>query len=161
MGDRTLATRVAVGGRWYGPEDGPIPDEVAAKIRNPKVWASAGDAQTSKKAAKAGAPTGARLARAVSVGGRWYGPDDEIPADVAAKIRNPKAWADGVMPDSYDNGGFLAPASEKLAEGDGLVAGDTGTGDDLEETSGTAMAAPLEEEPQEDPKPRKAAAKKS
>lgn len=34
-----------------------------------------------------------RLAGFVHVDGRVYGPDDEVPAAVAKRIVNPKAWA--------------------------------------------------------------------
>jgi hypothetical protein len=30
----------------------------------------------------------------VSVDGTWYGPDSDVPDEVAAKITNPKAWAE-------------------------------------------------------------------
>lgn len=52
-----------------------------------------------KKVAKAvAAPTEAKavskkLAAFVQVDGVVYGPDDSVPADVAKKITNPKAWA--------------------------------------------------------------------
>lgn len=36
-----------------------------------------------------------KLATFVHVNGSVYGPDDEVPADVAKEITNPKAWADG------------------------------------------------------------------
>jgi hypothetical protein len=39
----------------------------------------------------------------VFVENEWYGPAygnaDQVPADIAAKIPNPKAWADGELPD--------------------------------------------------------------
>lgn len=34
----------------------------------------------------------------VSVDGTWYGPDSDIPDEVAAKIANPKVWAEGSAP---------------------------------------------------------------
>jgi hypothetical protein len=37
---------------------------------------------------------GRRLSGYVHVGGRMYGPDDDVPSDVAARITNPKAWAE-------------------------------------------------------------------
>ncbi len=92
---RKLATRVAVAGRWYGPGDD-IPDDVAAQIRNPKAWAS--DMDTDAPQPEPGTSTGARLASRVQVDGRWYGPDDEVPDAVAARIKNPKAWAGGMPP---------------------------------------------------------------
>lgn len=36
-----------------------------------------------------------KLATYVHVNGTVYGPDDDVPADVAKEITNPKAWADG------------------------------------------------------------------
>ncbi|MFG1872147.1 hypothetical protein [Micromonospora arborensis] len=41
-----------------------------------------------------------RLATYVHVGGKRYGPEDEIPSEVAQKITNPKAWADVDPPSS-------------------------------------------------------------
>ncbi len=35
-----------------------------------------------------------KLATFVHVNGSVYGPDDDVPADVAALISNPKAWAE-------------------------------------------------------------------
>ena len=100
---RKLAKRVFVDGQWWGP--GPVPDEVAEKIRNPKVWASddesaGGGEPTDGDGAreKAGTRSGARLARTVHVDGRPYGPGDQIPDEVAARIRNPRAWEGGVLP---------------------------------------------------------------
>lgn len=36
-----------------------------------------------------------KLATYVHVDGVAYGPDSDVPADVAKQITNPKAWADG------------------------------------------------------------------
>lgn len=36
-----------------------------------------------------------KLATYVHIDGVAYGPNDDVPADVAKKITNPKAWADG------------------------------------------------------------------
>lgn len=35
---------------------------------------------------------GKKLATFVTVDGTQYGPDDDVPADVAEKIENPDAW---------------------------------------------------------------------
>lgn len=35
---------------------------------------------------------GKKLATFVHVDGQAYGPEDDVPADVAKKIENPKAW---------------------------------------------------------------------
>jgi hypothetical protein len=39
-----------------------------------------------------------RLCAYVHVDGRVWEPGDEPPPEVAARIPNPKAWADGVLP---------------------------------------------------------------
>ena len=44
-----------------------------------------------------------KLATYVRVDGTAYGPNDDVPADVAKQITNPKAWADGSA-DSDDAG---------------------------------------------------------
>ena len=36
---------------------------------------------------------GKRLNQFVEVGGVWYGPEDDVPDDVAEKISNPTVWA--------------------------------------------------------------------
>lgn len=97
---KTLVTRVSVLGTWYGPGDD-VPDDIAARITNPKAWTTADQDATADAATRAerpGTPQGARLAGRVSVSGAWYGPDDTIPADIAAKITNPKAWEGGKLP---------------------------------------------------------------
>lgn len=43
-----------------------------------------------------------RLATFVHVGNSVYGPDDEIPAEVATLITNPAAWADTPGADESD-----------------------------------------------------------
>lgn len=107
MGKR-LNQFVEVAGTWYGPEDD-VPEDVAEKIQNPKVWADDNPSGTGgngdNKAVKAGTPSGARLAMYVDVGGDTYGPDDPVPDDVAAKITNAAAWVDGKLP----------PAAEQTA----------------------------------------------
>ncbi len=117
---RLLARRVSVGGQWYGP--GPVPDDIAAKITNPKAWMA--DSEATDEVAEvfdrvSGTSSGAQLARRVNVDGRWYGPDSEVPDNVAAKIRNPKAWADGVLPSLHDKGGSLPPATGVAVQADG------------------------------------------
>lgn len=100
---KQLVKPVYAGGQWWAAGAEP-PQEVADTIRNPKAWSTGEDAgaeQASGPARHTG--DGPRLAGPVNIGGVWYGPDDEVPADVAARIRNPKAWADGVMP-SADKG---------------------------------------------------------
>lgn len=117
---RLLKGRVSVSGRWYGP--GPVDDDIAAKITNPKAWVSDDDVDDEVAAVYdrvSGTSTGARLARRVNIGGRWYGPDSEIPDDIAAKITNPKAWEGGKLPALYDNGGELPAGEVKWAGGEG------------------------------------------
>ncbi len=48
-----------------------------------------------------------KLTAFVNVDGTWYGPADDVPAEVAAKIQNPKAWAAGSAP---------APAAAPVAD---------------------------------------------
>lgn len=96
---KQLRTSIEVGGVWYRPGarvGKEIPAEVAELIRNPKAWEdSAGGELPAPETAK---PVGARLATSVDVDGRWYRPGDKIPADVAARITNPKAWEGGKLP---------------------------------------------------------------
>ncbi len=35
-----------------------------------------------------------KLATNVFVDGKWYGPEDDVPADVAKQIENPDVWAE-------------------------------------------------------------------
>lgn len=47
-----------------------------------------------------------KLARYVTVGGKTYGPKDDVPADVLARIKNPKAFVpQGDTPDGEDYSG--------------------------------------------------------
>jgi len=41
----------------------------------------------------------------VEVDGTWYGPDDDVPADVAEKITNPKVWTGARLARHVDVGG--------------------------------------------------------
>jgi hypothetical protein len=44
-----------------------------------------------------------RLGRHVTIGGKTYGPKDDLPPEVAEQIRNPKAWIpDGEAPEEDD-----------------------------------------------------------
>lgn len=101
---KTLARAVNVDGEWYYP-GGDVPDDVAERITNPKAWKSGDDLADKRDedgAVKpAGTADGAVLARTVHVDGVAYGPGDPVPDDVAKKIRNPKAWDGGKLPD-YD-----------------------------------------------------------
>jgi hypothetical protein len=107
---RKLATRVAINGKWYGPDDD-VPDDVAEKITNPKVWAVDTDDDTTPAAQvkEAGTSSGARLATRVAIAGKWYGPDDPVPDDVAVQITNPKAWEGGKPPTLQES----APSGER------------------------------------------------
>ncbi len=121
--NRKLARHVTVDGVTYGPDDD-VPADAMAKITNPKAWqpldvepAEAGDAKPSK----AGTAGGARLATAVTVGSRTYLPTAPIPDDVAAQIRNPKAWEGGKVPTARSGKGDTE--TDKPAEaGTGRVA---------------------------------------
>ncbi len=56
--------------------------------------------------------TGAKkLAGFVTVNGTTYGPDDDLPADVAKQIDNPKAW--GEQPDDEGKAPAKKAASSK------------------------------------------------
>ncbi len=103
MGDTTvrrLAGPVTVGGRTYRPDDD-LTDDVIAQIRNPKAWAVDPEEAAAEAARPkvGGTASGARLATRVTVNGRTYTPDDELPDDVAVQIRNPKVWEGGKVPD--------------------------------------------------------------
>lgn len=56
-------------------------------------------------AAKKKAESGKRLATYVHVDGAVYGPDDEVPAEVAEQITNPKAWASEDAEQESDSSG--------------------------------------------------------
>lgn len=133
---RVLRTSVYAGGQWWKAGSTP-PDDIAGKITNPKAWTTATDeeADQADKAANAGTSTGARLARRVTVGGAWYGPDDPIPDEVAAKVRNPKAWEGGELP-------TLPTASASTATGDqgGAPTADRTGGDGGDNPTGTDPA---------------------
>lgn len=54
----------------------------------------------------------ARLGSYVHVDGVVYGPDDDVPDEVAARIVNSAAWVDGVMPTVPDDVGSVSPGSD-------------------------------------------------
>ncbi len=100
---RVLASAVYAAGQWWKAGSTP-PDDVAEKITNPKAWTDAPDESAKNETdTKAGTASGARLVRRVAVAGKWYGPDDEIPDDVARQIRNPKVWEGGELPELSPN----------------------------------------------------------
>lgn len=112
---RRLTKFVEVDGTWYGPDDD-VPADVAEKIQNPRLWAgepdqAEGDGDEQESRAKAGTPSGHRLARHVEVDGTWYGPDSYVPDKVAAKVTNAKAWEGGKLPASAQ-----ATAQEQAAQ---------------------------------------------
>lgn len=134
---KKLARPVTVAGVTYHPGD-PIPAEALAKITNPKAWVALDEnAEEPNPSGPAGTASGHRLAGTVTVGGKSYGPKDFIPDDVARKIRNPKAWEGGTLPD-------LSPATpaaaEPLAGEDGGDGGGDGGGPD-DKPRGTKAAA--------------------
>lgn len=59
----------------------------------------------------------------VPVGMDWvvYGPDDEVPAEHAALITNPKAWADGELPSGSEvaDGSASDEAPPRAGKGSG------------------------------------------
>jgi hypothetical protein len=61
---------------------------------------------------------GRKLAGYVHVGGMLYGPDDDVPADVAKKITNPKAWEGGTAASPAEEAvdGAAAPAKKSAAK---------------------------------------------
>ncbi len=97
---RRLAGPVTVGTKTYRPGDD-LPPEVVEQIRNPKAWAVDPEvaAEEAAKPKVGGTAAGARLSGNVTVGGKTWRPDDPLPDDVAAQIRNPKAWEGGTLPD--------------------------------------------------------------
>lgn len=61
----------------------------------------------------------ARLAGFVHVDGVVYGPGDSVPADVARRITNPKAWEGGVPPSLDDEATAGADVAEPPRSGAG------------------------------------------
>ena len=59
----------------------------------------------------------ARLRTFVHVGGRAYGPGVDVPADVAAKITNPKAWDGDPPTPSQDHRGGGEGSGGSSSEG--------------------------------------------
>jgi hypothetical protein len=135
---KQLKTAVEVDGRWYKAGDRPgeeITDEDVEKIRNPKVWEYTDGTEPDRNPAK---PVGAQLVKRVDVDGVWYGPGDEIPADVAAKIRNPKVWEGGKVPETATTENVAArdePATTASGEQDrgGDAEGRAATADTAEQ----------------------------
>lgn len=136
---RRLAAPVYVNDRWYTPSDD-VPDDVAARITNPKAWAV--DSGSAENTEQDNAPrAGARLASRVNVGGTWYGPADEVPLDVAVRITNPKAWEGGRVPDEVAAAakraaGTSSGTSETSGAGTGDTGGDGGGATPTPDTSG-------------------------
>lgn len=135
MANRKLAGAVHIGGKWYQAGD-EVPDDVAAQITNPKLWATAeggeeGDAGTAVARTEPGTASGARLTGRVNVAGRWYGPYDPIPDDVAAQITNPKVW----------EGGKLPTPQESAASGEREVTAGTVTTEQLTDAAKASVEA--------------------
>ena len=61
-----------------------------------------------------------KLAAYVHVDGRVFGPDDEVPAEFAAQITNPKAWEVAPDPEALDEG--VVPVPPKGGAGSGIEA---------------------------------------
>ncbi len=149
---RRLAGPVTVGSRTYRPGDD-LPADVVEQIRNPKAWAvDEAEAAAEAERKKAGGTTsGHRLASYVTVGGRTYSPDDPLPDDVAAQIRNPKAWEGGKLPTLTDGaagkdaetapGADTETAATEPTAGDGEpVAEPAGDGEQKGRRSGSRRA---------------------
>lgn len=97
-----LNTSVAVNNVWYRPGDrvgDQIPEDVAEKITNKRVWSYDDGEEPEVEQPKS--TTGAKLASRVAIDGQWYGPGDDVPDDVAKKITNPRVWEGGKAP-SFD-----------------------------------------------------------
>jgi hypothetical protein len=86
----------------------------------------------------------ATLIANVVVGDVWYGPAygnaDDVPAEVARQIPNPKAWHDGELPDGPTVSGAEPPrhgrgsgvaAWRAYAEGQGIEVRDDADRDDI------------------------------
>lgn len=139
-----LRTAVEVEGRWYRAGDRPgeeIPAGDVEKIRNPKVWEYTDGTKPERNPVK---PVGAQLVKRVDVDGVWYGPGDEVPADVAAKIRNPKVWEDGKVPDTTE------PAAAEQAPATGEAGATPGRPAPAEDKAKAADAGDTEQEQQGD-----------
>lgn len=63
---------------------------------------------------------GRKLVTYVHVNGQVYGPDSDVPADVAERITNPKAWgeqeADKASSESEDSGSAAKKTSKAPAK---------------------------------------------
>lgn len=120
---KTLNTNVSHAGVWYRPGyrvGDQIPEDIADKITNPRVWDYTDD-DDEPKPEEPKSTTGARLVARVAVAGVWYGPDDDVPDDVARRITNPKVWEGGKAP-TFDTGSTDAAKADNEVE---QPAGDT------------------------------------
>jgi hypothetical protein len=120
MAGKKLARNVTVGGKTYGPDDD-VPAEVLAQIKNPKAYIAddAGPVEDPNADRDGGTSSGAKLSGPVTVGGRTYGPNDYVPDDVAAQIKNPKAWKDGKAPTAT----ATDASGDKAGDGEGSEPG--------------------------------------
>ncbi|MGI8425447.1 MAG: hypothetical protein ACR2M4_02395 [Actinomycetota bacterium] len=58
-------------------------------------------------------------------GSTTYGPDDDVPAEVAKLITNPAAWESGVEPGPGEDGGPAVPGTgQALGEAEDAEGGD-------------------------------------
>lgn len=114
MKQQKLARHVTVAGTTYGPGDD-VPADIAEKITNPKAWLplDAGAIEDEYAGREGGTASGHKLATAVTVGSRTYGPSDFVPDDVASQITNPKAWEGGKLPTAK----AVTASPTKTAEG--------------------------------------------
>lgn len=136
-----LARNVTIGGKTYGPKDD-VPPDVLDRIKNPKAFVPQGEAPEGEdySGKEGGTAGGARLAGPVTVGGRTYGPKDFIPADVAEKIKNPKAWEGGKLPTGADKA--ADPEGGKAGDGEGSDPGPTPAGTDTKAPRKSTSSTP-------------------
>jgi len=115
-----LARYVTVGGKTYGPKDD-VPADVLDQIKNPKAFVPAGETPEGEdySGKEGGTASGVKLAGPVTVGGKTYGTQDFIPDEVAAKIKNPKAWEGGKAPAATS----AAADGDKAGDGEGTDTG--------------------------------------
>jgi hypothetical protein len=59
---------------------------------------------------------GKRLAVFVTVDGTQYGPDDDVPAEVAEKIENPDVWAEEEEAPAKSSGSRSSRSSSKSSD---------------------------------------------
>lgn len=140
---KTLTANVAVVGKWYYAGDRvghEIPEDVAEKIVNPKVWTYETEAER-PAGTEPKSTTGAQLVARVAVAGKWYGPGDDVPDDVARRIQNPKVWEGGKVPTFDDKPAEAKADADTPAETPADQADDEDPADTAESEDATARPA--------------------